>query len=83
MGQADDTSIADQVIKKLGDYLGPHTAKSAVKTFCRRAFKRTPDTLTVDDIPALLEVMHPMLRTLVGEVSANVLIDVIQREVRK
>lgn len=81
MGPAGDISVADQVIEKLGEYLGPHTAKTAVKTFSKRAFGREPDTLTVDDVPTLLEALRPMLRTLVGEESAEILINVITREV--
>ena len=63
-------------------YLGPHNSRNAVKTFARRVLGRTPDTLTVEDLPALLEGMRPMLRTLVGEDSAESVLQAIQREVK-
>ena len=78
----DQQSIADQIIEVLEPYLGPHNARTAVKTFARRVFQRTPDTLTIKDLPALLEGMRPMLRTLVGEDSAESVLQAIQREVK-
>jgi hypothetical protein len=75
-------SIADQIIEKLEPYLGPHNARTAVKTFTRRVFNRTPETLTAEDLPALLDGMRPMLRTLVGEDSAESVLQAIQREVK-
>ena len=66
----DMPSIADQIIVKLEPYLG------------RRVFGRTPDTLTVADLPALLEGMRPMLRTLVGEQPAESVLQAIKREVK-
>ena len=78
----DMPSIADQIIVKLEPYLGPHNARTAVKTFARRVFGRTPDTLTVADLPALLEGMRPMLRTLVGEQPAESVLQAIKREVK-
>jgi hypothetical protein len=78
----DQPSIADQIIRVLEPYLGQHNARTAVKTFARRVFKRTPDTLTAGDLPALLEGMRPMLRTLVGETSAESVLQAIRREVK-
>lgn len=75
-------SIADQIAEKLVPYLGPHNARTAVKTFARRVFGRTPETLKAEDLPALLEGMRPMLRTLVGEDSAESVLQAIQREVK-
>ena len=75
-------SIADQIAEKMLPYLGPHNAKNAVKTFARRVFWRTQDTLTAEDMPALLKGMRPMLRTLVGEDSAESVLQAIQREVK-
>jgi hypothetical protein len=78
----DRLSIAEQIAERLVPYLGPHNAKTAVKTFARRVFGRTPETLTAEDLPALLEGMRPMLRTLVGEDSAEAVINAIKREVK-
>lgn len=78
----DRPSITDQIIDKLEPFLGPHNARTAVKTFARRVFGRTPETLTAEDVPALLEGMRPMLRTLVGEQSAESVLLAIKREVK-
>ena len=78
----DRQSISDQIIEVLEPYLGPHNARTAVKTFARRVFNRMPDTLTVEDLPALLEGMRPMLRTLVGEESADSVLGAVKREVK-
>jgi len=78
----DQQSIADRIIEVLEPYLGPHNARTAVKTFARRVFQRTPDTLTSEDLPALLDGMRPMLRTLVGEDSAESVLEAIKREVK-
>ncbi len=78
----DQQSIADRIVKVLEPYLGPHNARTAVKTFARRVFKRAPETLTAADLPALLEGMRPMLRTLVGEQSAESVLQTIRREVK-
>jgi len=75
-------SIADQIVEKLAPYLGPHNARNAVKTFSQKVLGRTPDKLTAEDLPALLEGMRPMLRTLVGQESAGAVLQAIQREVK-
>jgi hypothetical protein len=77
-----DQTIADQIAEKLGPYLGVHNAKNAVKTFSRSVFGRGPDTLTIEDLPALLDGLRPMLRTLVGEDSAESVLRAIEREVK-
>lgn len=46
--------------------LGPHTARNAIKTFAARALHKAPEQLTLDDVPALLAALRPMLRTLIG-----------------
>ena len=46
--------------------LGPHTARNAVRTFAARALGKEPEALTLDDVPALLAALRPMLRTLIG-----------------
>jgi hypothetical protein len=73
--------IADQVAEQLGPYLGPFNARVAVKTFCQRAFKLTPEALTIQHLPALLEALRPMLHTLVGRSSTDSLLVQIQRQV--
>jgi hypothetical protein len=77
-----EATVAEQVAEHLSPYLGPFNAGIAVKTFARKAFARGPETLTAGDLPALLDALRPMLHTMVGAVSAQALIEDIQRRVR-
>lgn len=74
-------TVADQVAEHLSPYLGPFNAGVAVKTFARRALRREPETLTVADVPVLLEALRPMLHTMVGTLSTQSLLEDIQRRV--
>jgi hypothetical protein len=73
--------LQDEVAKRLAVFLGPHTARNAVRTFAPRATGRTAEQMLRSDVPALLEALRPMLRTLIGDESARLLIAQILREV--
>jgi hypothetical protein len=73
--------LHEEVAKRLAVFLGPHTARNAVRTFAARSTGRPPEQLIRTDVPALLEALRPMLRTLIGEESAKLLIAQILREV--
>ncbi len=60
-------TIADRVAQRLERFLGPHTARVAVKTFSFRGLGRGPETLVAADIPTLVATLKPMLRTLIGK----------------
>jgi hypothetical protein len=53
---------------RLAVYLGPHTARTALKTFADRAVGGavTPEQMTAAQARKLLEALRPMLKTLVG-----------------
>jgi hypothetical protein len=53
---------------RLAVYLGPHTARTALKTFADRAVGGgvAPEQMTVAQARKLLEALRPMLKTLVG-----------------
>ena len=72
--------VAQTVAQRIAVYLGPHTAKNAVKTFAERALGRGPETLTISDVEPLLAALRPMLRTLVGAAQTDVLLAQIKRE---
>jgi hypothetical protein len=57
---------AEIVYRQLVHYLGPHTTRTALKAFCHKAVGKQPDALTVDDMPAVLSALRPMMRTLIG-----------------
>ena len=67
-------TVADRIGARLARYLGPHTARVAVKTFAQRALGRGPETLTVADIPAMTQALRPMLRTLVGKQRSEIVV---------
>ena len=54
------------VFRHLARYLGPHTAKTALKTFSERSLQKPPEMVTRLDAPKLLLALRPMLRTLIG-----------------
>ena len=80
--QVSSAAIADVVLRRLTAYLGPHTAKVAMKTFSMKALGHGPSTLTRDDVPALLVVLRPMLRTFIGRNECEKVLAEIEREVR-
>ena len=64
----------------LASYLGPHMARSAVKTFSTRALGRPPEMLVHADIEPLLRALRPMLRTLLGAAEADNVIAHLTKE---
>jgi hypothetical protein len=76
------TNVAETVAARMAVYLGPHTARVAVKTFSQRAFGRGPESITLEDVPELLTALRPMLRTLVGHSQCEIVLLRIQRELR-
>ena len=75
-----DPKVAETISSQLSVYLGPYTAKNAVKTFSQRALGRGPDTLTREDTTALLAALRPMLRTLIGAASCELVLAKIKQE---
>lgn len=51
---------------RLSIYLGPNTARTALKTFSQRALGLPAEDLTSAQAKQLLEALRPMLKTLVG-----------------
>lgn len=72
---------AELIADRLATYLGPFTAKNAVKTFATRALGRPPEMLIAADIPPLLRALRPMLRTLLGAEQADTVLQHIEREI--
>ena len=74
------TQVAEKVAGRIAVYVGPHTARVAVKTFSLRKLGRGPESLELEDIPALLAALRPMLRTLIGQSQCEVALSRIERE---
>lgn len=62
------------VEERLAVFLGPHTARNAVKTFSEKAVGKAPEMLERGDMPKLLAALRPMLRTLLGASQSEVLL---------
>jgi hypothetical protein len=73
-------SPCDVIREHLAISLGPHTARNAIKTFAARAVGKSPDQLTLDDVPALLAALRPMLRTLIGADACEEFVAEIRQE---
>ena len=62
---------ADVIRDRLAVYLGPNTARNALKTFAERALGLSPERVTIADAPKLIEALRPMLKTLIGAVKTE------------
>ena len=71
---------ADVVADRLATWLGPHTARMAVRTFSERALGLPPEQVTAADVPRLLAALRPVLRTLLGAAQGEELLDQLARE---
>ena len=71
---------ADIIAHGLSGYLGPHMARTAVKTFSAKALGRPPEMLVHADIAPLLRALRPMLRTLLGANEADNVIAHLTKE---
>ena len=71
---------ADTVREKLGQYLGPFTARNAVQLAAKQSAGTDADHVTRAQIPALVDALGPTLRTLLGKSTAEKVSDEIKRE---
>ncbi len=51
---------------RLAVYLGPHTARNALRTFSEKTLGCSPETISSAQAQKLLDALRPMLKTLVG-----------------
>jgi hypothetical protein len=70
------------VAARLAEYLGPHTARVAIKTFSAKAGHSGADPSATAGVGALLEALRPMLRTLLGRERAEQLLEALEQEPR-
>jgi hypothetical protein len=74
--------LTEYLAQQLGRFLGPHTAKNALKVFSQKALNKAPAELVPADLEPLLLALRPMLRTLIGARESEQLLDDIRRELR-
>jgi len=72
---------AEIVVERLAQYLGPHTARVAVKSFSLRVLGLQVERITRADVPALLEALRPMLKTMIGTQRSEVLLRDLAKEI--
>jgi hypothetical protein len=77
---APGNELAERIATRLAIYLGPHTGRVAVRTFAHKALGRGPETLTLADVPSLQKALRPMLRTFVGRVQCEIVLEQISKE---
>ncbi len=75
-------SVAEQVTAHLATYLGPFNARVAVKTLSTATLRTPPEGVTLEQLPALLGALRPVLYTFAGQLSADLLLEKIKREVK-
>jgi hypothetical protein len=75
--------IADAIAARLAIILGPHTARTAVKTFTQKALGRGPETLTPADVPKLADALRPLLRTFIGRAQSDLLVEQLKDQIRR
>jgi hypothetical protein len=68
------------IAARLALYLGPHTARVALKTFADRIGGQAPEALTRAQVPELLAALRPMLRTLLGRERAEGVVRQLSQE---
>jgi hypothetical protein len=67
------TVEAMTLVLVLQPFLGPHTARNAVRTFSKKALGRSADRFERAEAELVLAAMHPMLRTLLGKAAENLM----------
>lgn len=71
---------ADVLRDLVARYLGPNTARNALKTFSARTFGRPPEALGASEVLRLAETLRPMLRTLLGAAQTEALLETFKKE---
>jgi hypothetical protein len=75
-------TIRARIEARLAPLLGPNMARNATRTFSQRSLQLEPEALTVEDVPRLMAALRPALRTLLGAITTEQLLDEISREFR-
>lgn len=71
------------VIDVLSPYLGPHTAKTALRTFAQRTLQMSPDSLTLTDTLRVIEALKATLGGLLGSAKADEIVRQLDAELKR
>lgn len=73
---------ADIFVEALSPYLGPHTSKTAVRTFSQRALNKEAEALTKIDAPRLIDALRPTLGALLGAAKSEELVEQLNLQLK-
>lgn len=71
--------LSEIIVRELVPFLGPNTARTAVRTFAERALQLRPEQLDRESAQRLVDALRPMLRTILGEGAAAA----VERDLRE
>ena len=77
------SDTAEKIATRIAVYLGPHTARAAVKTYTQKALGRGAETLRAEDVPAVMTALRPMLKTFLGRERCEIVLKLIEKEVAR
>jgi hypothetical protein len=77
-----ESTASQRIEARLAALLGPNTARTATRTFCRQILGIEPEALTAADVPRLAAALRPALRTLLGAAAADRVLEEIVQEFR-
>jgi hypothetical protein len=80
--QMEAITVRERIEVRLAPLLGPNMARNATRTFSQSALLLQPEALTAADVPRLLAALRPALRTLLGAITTEQLLEEIAREFR-
>ena len=64
-------------------YLGPHTARTALRTFALRPVQMQPEKLTLDDALKVVASLKPTLAGLLGSAKADEISRMLNEELER
>jgi hypothetical protein len=70
------------IYEHLAVYLGPHTAKTALRTFAQKALGIAPEEVSPAQAPRLLDALRPALKTLLGAGKCQSVVEQMERDLR-
>jgi hypothetical protein len=70
----------DRVHKRLEKFIGPHTTRLALKTFAQKTLGVPPEQVRDKEVPELIRALRPLLRSMLGEVQGQRVVDELLAE---
>lgn len=71
----------DRVHRRLEKFIGPHTARLAIKTFSQKSLGVPPDQIRDGEVPNLVRALRPLLRSMLGETQGEQIVQQLLSEI--